>query len=160
MVIPTMSGPQEQNARRDRRQNSRGRRDGDAVLDAQIEELRRSFDRLERTVLPIAGQVAGVDGAAQSLERAVASLERWIVDERQARRTHDVELDRGLEKLEDHVDAEVRSLRELISTRFDACMDAIGRLGLDTRNGRRTLLVAIITTAGVIAAAVLTKGGI
>lgn len=149
-----MTGPQGTDRRR-----QRGRRSDDGRVEAQIDELRRAFERLERTVLPVAGQVAGIDGAAQALERAVAGLERWLEDERSARRHHDAELDRGLERLEDHVDGEVGKLRELIGLRFDACMDALGRLGLDTRNGRRTLLVAIVTTAGVIAAAVLTKGG-
>lgn len=154
-----MNGPQDSQRREERRRQQRGRRDGDGVVDGQIEELRRSFDRLERTVLPIAGQVAGFDGAAQALERAVASLERWIEDERGARRHHDAELARGLEKLEDHVDVEVDNLRTLVEARFKEAMDALGRLGLDTRNGRRTLLVAIITTAGVILAAYLTQGG-
>jgi chromosome segregation ATPase len=144
-----MSGPQGPERR------GRSRRSTDGVVERDIAELRRSFDRLERTVGPVTGQVADVDGALQAVQASLRSLERWLEDERASRRSHDAELDASIDRVSERVGDVDRSLRELIASKFAECMGALNGLGADSRAGRRTILLTIITTAGVILAAYL-----
>lgn len=144
-----------------------GRRQSDGLLERDIKELRRAFDRLERTVLPVAGQVADVDGSLQALQASLRALERWLEDERAARRHHDAELDDAIDavrveaasgrgELRERIDTVDRNLRTIVEDKVGECMKAIGSLGADSRAGRRTILITIITTAGVVLAAYLT----
>jgi chromosome segregation ATPase len=146
-----MTGPPERRPER----RTRGRRSTDGLLERDIAELRRSFARLERTVGPVAGQVADVDGALQAVQASLRSLERWLEDERASRRSHDAELDGAIDRVGDRVGEVDRSLRDLIASKFAECMGALNGLGADSRAGRRTILITLVTTAGVVLAAYL-----
>lgn len=148
VTVQAMSGPQE-------RRQTRGRRASDGIIERDIQELRRAFDRLEREVGPVEGQVARVDGALQAVEATLRSLERYLEQERRDRRERDADLDREINGLREYVEGHIQSIRQLLSDKFGECMSAIGNLGADTRAGRRAIMVTIITTAGVILAAYL-----
>lgn len=117
----------------DRRRHDYGRRASDEIMDARVKAVEKLLDALG----PAVAQVARIDDA-------VDDLERWIEDERKARRQHNSDL---LEAMREHR-AETRDALALLALE-------VKNLKLDQRSGRRALITSMVAAAGTIVVALI-----
>jgi hypothetical protein len=128
----------------ERRKRITGRRETDLLLDHRLTHL----EDLLKALGPAVSQVARIDDA-------VDDLEKWMEDERTARRKHDSDLLASIREIR----GEVTKLETEIDEGFKAVRDEVGALGVDQKNGRRAMIVAmfgsVTVMTGTIVAAVV-----
>lgn len=97
-------------------------------MESRVEQL----DKLVQALGPAVAQVARLDDA-------VDDLEKWIQDERLARRQYNAEIMDSMRE----VRAEFKSHREATDVAIGELRKEVRDLKLDQRNGRRTLIASM-----------------
>lgn len=87
-------------------------------------------------------------GQISTVAAAVEDLERWIQDERLARRQHFSDMLESLREIRD----DVAKHKEETADALAALRQDVGRLGADERAGRRAVIIAVIGAVSVIVA--------
>jgi hypothetical protein len=128
----------------DRREQRFGRRQGDEVIAYRL----ATIEEIVKALGPAVSQVARIDDA-------VDDLERWIADDREARRRYQSEQLAALAGLrQESIEA-----RQALAERWERALEALAAevrsLKLDQRSGRRALIGSMIAAASTIVVALI-----
>jgi hypothetical protein len=128
----------------DRREQRFGRRQGDEVIAYRL----ATIEEIVKALGPAVSQVARIDDA-------VDDLERWIADDREARRRYQSEQLAALAGLrQESIEA-----RQALAERWERALAALAAevrsLKLDQRSGRRALIGSMIAAASTIVVALI-----
>jgi hypothetical protein len=128
----------------DRREQRFGRRQGDEVIAYRL----ATIEEIVKALGPAVSQVARIDDA-------VDDLERWIADDREARRRYQSEQLAALAGLrQESIEA-----RQALAERWERALEVLAAevrsLKLDQRSGRRALIGSMIAAASTIVVALI-----
>jgi hypothetical protein len=118
---------------------------------------RRETDRLIEYRLELLEKIP--EDVARSVGARLDEIRAWIVDEREARRHHDAELDDRIDEIRRDVKSDVADLSKKIDVKFEECGKAIASVGTEQRAGRRAILLALIAAAASIVGTIIGTGG-